>query len=129
MTDAVSAEAPVPKAAVAREPIIRRLVRLLAHLLTVLLLLATAFFALYEGVPNPFMMTTREFACDGGFLLMVLGLLTAWRFERTGALAVMIGFVLFIAANFPITGRLIPESLVIFPVVAILAVLARRRRS
>ncbi|HNR31508.1 MAG TPA: hypothetical protein PKI11_11520 [Candidatus Hydrogenedentes bacterium] len=101
--------------------------RLAARGLATLLLLMVAVFALYEGVPNPFHMTALEWACDGAFLVMVIGLLAGLRYERLGGAVVLVGFLAFTAAKFPISGHVRPGYSVVFAVAGVLYLLARRR--
>ena len=102
--------------------------RLAARVVSALLLLIICVFAVYEGVPNPFQMTPREWACDGGFALVFLGLILGWRFEWLGGLMVLAGFAVFMFANYPITGVFWPGRSIVFPVVGVLFLLARRKR-
>lgn len=113
----VTAEGPLVKGA-----------RLAARVLAVLLIVLVAVFAVYEGVPNPFHMTAREWVCDGGFLMIVVGLIAGWTSERTGGVLVLVGFALFLAANFPITGSLWAGRSLLFPLTGVLYLIARRRR-
>lgn len=113
----VTAEGPMVKGA-----------RLAARTLALVLLLLVAVFAVYEGVPNPFQLTLREWMCDGGFLLVVAGLVAAWWFERTGGLVVIFGYLLFVIANVPITGTIWPGRSVVFPLTGLLFLIARKRR-
>lgn len=113
----VTAEGPMVKGA-----------RLAARALAIVLLLLVAVFAVFEGVPNPFQMTAREWMCDGGFLLVVAGLIAGWWFERTGGVLVLFGFVLFLTANYPITGSLWVGRSFVFPLAGLLYLMAGKRR-
>jgi len=55
--------------------------------------------AIGEGVPNPF---TQSFVIGLGFLALTLvltGILLAWRWEFSGALMSIVGWVLFVVAE------------------------------
>lgn len=85
---------------------VRLLCRWAGKVLAILLMLVVAAFAVYEGIPNPFLVTAHENVTNGLFALMFLGLYLGLHFERVGGVLVLVSFAGFTAANYPITGGL-----------------------
>lgn len=111
----------------AENPLVQ-VVRLVARALAVILLVAVAFFAVYEGIPNPFRMTAGEWACDGAFLVMTIGLLAGLRYARIGGVLVLAGYITFCAAAYVVTGHMRLGYSVVFPALGVLYLLTRRRK-
>ncbi len=103
-------------------------VRLAARVLAVVLLAMVAFFAVYEGIPNPFRMTPGEWAWDGAFLVMTTGLLVGLRYARIGGALVLAGYAAFIAAAYAVVGHFWLGHSVAFAIAGALFVLTPRRK-
>ncbi|MFP4501165.1 MAG: hypothetical protein ACLFTT_09210 [Candidatus Hydrogenedentota bacterium] len=106
---------------------LRLLCRWTARGLAVLLMLMVIVFAVYEGVPNPFLVSWHENVTNGLFGLMFLGLYLGLQFERLGGVVVLAGFVGFTAATYAITHSLwLGPVHTLFAVAGVLYLLGRR---
>ncbi len=82
-----------------------KIIRWTARILGTLLLLLVAAFAIGEGFPNPSKLTTTESLLMVAFVIMLLGIIVAWRWEGTGGALLLVGFASFWAVNIVATLR------------------------
>ena len=64
-----------------------------------LLLLLIAFFAMGEGIPNPFILSPREILLFAALATMIFGQIAAFRWEGIGGVLILAGFVFFSVVN------------------------------
>ena len=99
------------------ERIVLRSLRATARFLGSVLFLMIIMFAIGEGIPNPFALSLAEAITFFSFIIMLGGLILAWRMEGIGGLVVLFGYFVFVILNpfsfpggiifmFPLTGIL-----------------------
>ena len=55
--------------------------------------------AVGEGLPNPFVLSPRELLLFAAMLMMVVGLVVAWKWERIGGVLILGGLAFFAIVN------------------------------
>lgn len=99
------------------ENILLKIIRATARFLGSILFLMIIMFAISEDIPNPFSLTLNEAITFFSFVVMLTGLIVAWRLEGIGGLVVLSGYLVFALINpfslsggviaiFPLTGAL-----------------------
>lgn len=99
------------------ERIILISLRATARFLGSILFLMIIMSAIGKDIPNPFSLTLNEAISFFSFVVMLTGLIVAWRLEGIGGLVVLFGYLVFIIVNpfslsvgviaiFPLTGAL-----------------------
>ena len=94
-----------------------RSLRATARFLGSILFLMISMFAIGEGIPNPFSLALNEAISFFSFVVMLTGLIVAWRLEGIGGMVVLLGYLVFVLINpfslsggviaiFPLTGAL-----------------------
>jgi len=92
-------------------------IRMVARFLGSILFLMIIMFAIGEGLPNPLTLSLKEGTTFFTFVVMLSGLVIAWKWEGIGGLTVLCGYILFLIINphsmalgvitmFPVTGLL-----------------------
>lgn len=92
-------------------------IRIVARFLGGTLFLMTAVFALSEGLPNPLALDLRQELTLISIVIMLVGLILAWKLEGIGGIVILIGYLVFAIINpktvafgvillFPLTGAL-----------------------
>jgi len=92
-------------------------IRMVARFLGSILFLMIIMFAIGEGLPNPLTLSIKEGTTFFTFVVMLSGLVIAWKWEGIGGLTVLCGYILFLIINphsmalgvitmFPVTGLL-----------------------
>lgn len=76
-----------------------RVVRWVARIVGSLLVMMVLAFMIGEGLPNPLVMSSIELATSLAFLIMIVGLLLAWRREGLGGALTVGGFLAFWALH------------------------------
>jgi len=71
------------------------LLRWLTRILGILLIFVIVLFAVGEGLPNPLALTVNEQLGFVALIIMLAGLILAWKFEGMGGLLVIIGYIFF----------------------------------
>ncbi len=92
------------------------LLRWLTRILGILLIFVIVLFAVGERLPNPFALTANEQLGFVALIIMLTGLILAWKFEGMGGLLVIIGYIFFVALNSKILGA---GVFMIFPIVGL----------
>ena len=92
------------------------LLRWLTRILGILLIFVIVLFAVGEGFPNPLALTVDEQLGFVALIIMLAGLILAWKFEGMGGLLVIIGYIFFVALNSRILGL---GVFMIFPIVGL----------
>lgn len=85
-------------------------------------------FAVFEGVPNPFLVTWQENLLNGAFFVMFAGLYLGLHYERIGGALVLAGFAAFAAAHYPVSGSFWPGHGFALVLAAALLLLFGRRK-
>jgi integral membrane sensor domain MASE1 len=75
------------------------ILRYIAHLFSVLLLFVVFLFVIGEGFPSSTKFTTEEVLLTLSFIIMLIGLLSAWKWELFGGLLIILGFATFFIVN------------------------------
>jgi hypothetical protein len=70
-----------------------------ARVLGTLLLVLVVLFAISEGVPNPFHQPLAVNLISLGMVMMLTGLLAAWKWEGVGGFLVVAGWILVVIVN------------------------------
>jgi len=86
-------------------------------------------FLVGEGPPNPFKQPPSVQIEFLGMGLMVFGFLLGWRYEGVGGLLVVIGFVVFAAAELAVNGRLPGGAIPLFAVPGVLYLMSYGARA
>lgn len=79
-----------------------------------------ALFAIGERLPNPANLTTKELAQFAGLGGMILGVLAALKWRRTGGALTLAGAALFQAVEWHANHQVMPAMFLIFPLAALL---------
>jgi len=74
-------------------------IRFFAHLFTVLLIFVVVLLAIGESFPGPSSLTTNELILTASLLVMLTGLIAAWKWEGIGGSLIIIGFLMFFILN------------------------------
>lgn len=86
-------------------------------------------FAVFEGVPNPFLVTWQENLANGAFLAMFAGLYIGLLYERAGGMLAIAGLAAFAAAHYPVSGSLWPgHGFALVLAAAVLLLFGRRKQ-
>ncbi|MEE9554127.1 MAG: hypothetical protein V3W18_07480 [candidate division Zixibacteria bacterium] len=94
-----------------------RSLRATARFLGSVLFLMIIMFAFGEGIPNPFALSFAEAITFFSFVIMLGGLIAAWRYEGIGGLIVLVGYLIFAIAN---PGSVMIDMVSIFPLTGLL---------
>jgi hypothetical protein len=100
------------------------LTRWTARIVSAVQVLMVVAIAVGEGVPRPASLTWTGICHFAAFLLILMGLLAAWRWERAGALAALLGLAVFQGIEFALSGRFAGGLFPWFAVPAVLYLLA-----
>jgi len=100
------------------------LLRWLTRILGILLIFVIVLFAVGEGLPNPLALTANEQLGLVALIIMLAGLILAWKFEGMGGLLVIIGYIFFCIIERQILRQ---GVFFIFPVVGLSFLLCWRR--
>ena len=73
--------------------------RFIAHLFSVLLIFVVVLLTFGEVFPNISNNLNRELLLSVSLLIMLVGLLTAWKYEGIGGSLIILGFFLFLILN------------------------------
>ncbi len=100
-----------------------------ARVLTLLLVMLFATMAFGEGLPSPWILTRPEKLAFLALIVMLAGLVSAWRWEAVGGILILVGYAFFALVNHQV---IISWAFSLFPVAGILFllswVLSSRRR-
>ncbi len=91
--------------------------RATARFLGSVLFLMIIMFAVGEGIPNPFALGFSETITFFSFVIMLAGLIIAWKLEGIGGLIVLGGYLMFAVVN---PGSVSMNVVFIFPLTGIL---------
>jgi len=95
--------------------------RFFARLLSVLLTLVVVLMAIGEGFPSLSKLTTNELLLTISLLIMLVGLLSAWKWELFGGILILVGFLAFFLINSFSSGYLrLGYFFVLFPLTGVL---------
>ena len=100
------------------------LLRWLTRILGILLIFVIVLFAVGEGLPNPLALAANEQLGLVALIIMLAGLILAWKFEGMGGLLVIIGYIFFCIIERQILRQ---GVFFIFPVVGLSFLLCWRR--
>jgi len=92
-------------------------IRMVARFLGSMLFLMIAMFAVGEGLPNPLALSVKEAVIFGSFIIMLGGLIAAWKWEGTGGLIILAGYLIFALIN---PDSFSPGIITIFPLTGLL---------
>ncbi|MCB0729462.1 MAG: hypothetical protein KDC52_01120 [Ignavibacteriae bacterium] len=73
--------------------------RYIAHLFSILLIFVVLLLALGENFKSIEKLTLQELLLISSFIIMFVGLLSAWKWEFFGGLLIIIGFAMFYIVN------------------------------
>lgn len=79
--------------------LILKIIRATARFLGSILFLMIIMFAIGEGIPNPFSLTLSEAITFFSFVVMLSGLIVAWRLEGIGGMVVLLGYLVIVIIN------------------------------
>ena len=79
---------------------LRDLVGWAAKILGVFVLALVVTLAIGEGMPNPLRLSPAELLAMAAFIVMLIGILAAWRWEGLGSALILGGFASFWVINF-----------------------------
>lgn len=95
--------------------------RFFARLLNLLLILVVALMAIGEGFPSLSKLTTNELLLTISLVIMLIGLLSAWKWELLGGILILVGFLAFFLVNSFSSGYLrLGYFFVLFPLTGVL---------
>ena len=95
--------------------------RFVARLFSVLLVLVILSLAIGEGFPSPANLTTTELLLTISLIIMLTGLLLAWKWEFIGGIIIIIGFLVFFIINSVHSGYLrLGYFFIVFPITGLL---------
>jgi hypothetical protein len=96
-------------------------IRFFARLFSILLLFIVISLAIGEVFPHPFNLSGKELLFSIALLVMLFGLLMAWKWEGLGGLLIIFGFLLFFISNSLLSNSLrLGIFLLIFPLTGVL---------
>jgi hypothetical protein len=99
----------------------QKIIRWIARILGSALFLLVLAFIIGEGYPNPLKLTASELISMIAFLMMLIGIPLAWKWEGLGGLIMLIGFIIFWIVNYLGSHRVgVGWVFPIFPIVGIL---------
>lgn len=95
--------------------------RYTARLFSILLIFIVISLTIGEAFPHPFQLSAKELLFTVALLVMLAGLLLAWKWEGIGGSLIIAGFLIFVISNSIISKSLnLGVFLLIFPLTGIL---------
>lgn len=96
-------------------------IRFFARLFSILLLFIVISLAIGEVFPHPFNLSGKELLFSIALLVMLFGLIMAWKWEGLGGSLIIFGFLLFFISNSLLSNSLrLGIFLLIFPITGVL---------